>query len=171
MEVTERTTGAYIQRKANAKTDYETPKDLFDELWKTWGGFDLDPCCLPEHYTARRIAGITGGIFTPENSGLDKPWYGKVYMNPPYSSKEIERWVSKAVHEVDYGGTDLVVALLPVRTGRPYWQDYVMSSTSHVIANHVEFLRGRLTFEGEKGCAPFNSAVVCWWKRGYASTG
>ena len=42
------------------KDSWETTKDLFDALWEEADGFDMDPCCTPEPYTAKRV--LTAGV-------------------------------------------------------------------------------------------------------------
>lgn len=166
-------------------TEYQTPPDLFDELWDEFGPFDLDPCCRPEHYTASRIVEARGSIYVPsglydeppangqiEIDGLARGWFGRVYMNPPYN--KAGKWVEKAVHEVECGNAELVVALLAARTDTKWWQQYVLKTLAYIAGNlgwtantHVEvqavrFLPGRLKFGGAKNSAPFPSVVVVW---------
>jgi site-specific DNA-methyltransferase (adenine-specific) len=75
-------------------------------------------------------------------------------MNPPYG-REITRWVAKA-HDSARGGAT-VVCLLPARTDTAWWQRFVAPD------GEVDFLRGRVRFEGGNGAtnsAPFPSCVV-----------
>jgi len=66
--------------------DYWTPKWLFDAMGVT---FDLDVACPPEgpHFTP------TKNYYTKADDGLTQPWYGRVWMNPPYSKPA--PWVHK----------------------------------------------------------------------------
>lgn len=52
-----------------------TPLDLISSI----GVFDLDPCGLDFHMTAKKI------ISLPVD-GLREEWAGKVWLNPPYSN-------------------------------------------------------------------------------------
>lgn len=153
-------------------TDWQTPKDLFDRLWDEFGPFDLDPCGQREHhYTAWRIAHKGGGFYdgsTEAMDGLLQPWYGKVYMNPPYG-REMPKWIDKAVSEVECGNAELVVALIPSRTDTKVWQRYIVRGWAgagmlhaHPRLAELHFLPGRLKFGGATGPAPFPSAVVVW---------
>ena len=160
-------------------TEYETPHDLFDKLWEEFGPFDLDPCGQKEaHYSAHKIVQHGGGCYdgsTDALDGLTQPWYGNVFMNPPYG-KQASKWLEKAVTEIAIGtstktlaeltpggwsmrsrrGANRVVALLPARTDVRWWHEYVQGRA------YVRFLRGRLRFHGEKGLATFPSCIVVW---------
>lgn len=169
-------------------TEWETPHGLFDKLWDEFGGFDLDPCCLPEHHTAQRILENGGRLMCPYpnailtadrrvlQDGLAHSWHGKVYMNPPYGAA-LREWVPKAVGEVEVGNAELIVALLPVRTDVKWWQGYVARGMRYSIVKsegswgvdtptpylwEVRFLPGRLKFVGAKDSATFPSAIVVW---------
>lgn len=68
--------------------DYYTPKWLFDGLELR---FDLD-VCAPE--------GGTGLVpadkhYSLKEDGLTSPWFGRVWMNPPYS--EPKPWIDKFI--------------------------------------------------------------------------
>lgn len=163
--------------------EWETPHDLFDQLWEEFGGFDTDPCCeYPGHYTANRVLANFGTIYSLNGSfnqdgwygpedGLTASWHGKVYMNPPYG-REIGKWVTKAWSEVVSGNAELVVALLPARTDTKWWQLNILervwfdalsrANGAWMHATEIRFLPGRLKFVGAKGPAPFPSAIVVW---------
>lgn len=132
--------------------EYETPRSLFDELWNEFGGFDLDPCCRPEHYTAQRVLENGGEIMIPPPpnevdpnlptisgpahaphggqhiyyDGLKMSWLGKVWLQPPYGNA-LKLWIPKAVEEVKCGNAELVVALLPSKTDVKWWAEYVLT--------------------------------------------
>ena len=152
-------------QQPSGKSDWETPRDLFDALWTEFGPFDLDPCAKPENYTATRICTEGGKILNPEPStyygqivadGLTVPWWGpRVYCNPPYG-RNIGKWIEKCCREAGEGKAELVVALLPVATDTRWWRWFVTEATE------VRFLKGRVTFVGAAGPAPFASAIVVW---------
>jgi ParB family chromosome partitioning protein len=37
-------------------------------------------------------------IYTVSENGLEQPWSGRVFMNPPYRQPEINRWCEKFAH-------------------------------------------------------------------------
>lgn len=66
--------------------DYYTPKWLFDALKLT---FDLDVACPPEG----PLHTPTKAFYTQKDDGLAQPWYGLVFMNPPFSN--YTPWLNK----------------------------------------------------------------------------
>lgn len=133
----------------SSRTDeWPTPHKFFDEVVRTWGEFDLDPCATPENAKAKRY-------FTKEDDGLSKKWTGKVWMNPPYG-RSIGLWMQKA-YESSLGGA-LVICLVPARTDTAWWHDYAMQGT-------VRFIRGRIKFGDSKNSAPFPSALVVFYPK------
>ena len=88
-----------MPQEARTSDDYWTPKWIFDALGVE---FDLDVACPPEgplHPPAK-------AWYTQETDGLASPWFGNVWMNPPFS--KTAPWVDKWVN---HGNG---IALLPV---------------------------------------------------------
>ena len=85
--------------------------------------------------------------FTPAEDGLQQPWTGRCWCNPPYG-KTIGLWVRKAWESSLEGAT--VVMLLPARVDTRWWHDYVKP-----YAAVVEFPKGRLRFGNAIHPAPF----------------
>lgn len=150
--------------------DWATPNGLFDEIWDEFGPIDLDCCGAREHhYSAYRIATHGGGFFdgsTEAMDGLVQPWYGTVFMNPPYNAKALAQWVPKADAEVNCGNAKRVVALLPAKkTEQGWWQEFVLpeyhrdGSWVNGRVEMVRFLDGRIRFKSGK-TAPFSSCLV-----------
>jgi site-specific DNA-methyltransferase (adenine-specific) len=119
-----------IQRKRQG--DYSTPQDLFEAYDRIYH-FTLDVCATAANAKCPHY-------FTPEQDGLQQPWEGAVWMNPPYHKTEIPKWIRKAYEESQRGA--VVVALLPVRTGSAWYHELVLPHAK------VTFLRGRVKFAG-----------------------
>lgn len=121
-----------------------TPQELFNRLNKEFN-FDLDPCST--HKNAKCIK-----HYTKQENGLILPWYGAVFMNPPYG-RVIKNWVAKAYIE-SQSNAITVVCLLPARTDTRWFHEYIYRKFE------IRFLKGRLKFSGYKGNAPFPSMIV-----------
>lgn len=80
--------------------------------------FDLDAAGCEESHKAE-------AYFTKETNGLLRPWFGRVWVNPPYS--DIPAWVAKAWSEMGSApGPSVIVMLLPNnRQEQPWWQTEV----------------------------------------------
>src|SRR5262249_45210406 len=130
--------------------EWATPPEVFRELDAEFR-FDLDPCATPETAKCARY-------FTRVEDGLAQEWTGRVFCNPPYG-RAIAAWIRKA-WEPAQATAELVVCLVPVRTGTAWWHDYVSR------AAEVRYLRGRLKFGGSKNSAPFDSALVMFRNSG-----
>lgn len=108
-----------------------TPGWILDPL----GEFDLDPCAAPDPGlwpTARQH-------YFPPTDGLAMPWWGRVWLNPPYG-REAWKWLRKLA---DHGhGT----ALIPARTDTEGFHEHVWRRATGIL-----FLRGRVKFHYPDG--------------------
>jgi hypothetical protein len=63
-------------------------------------------------------------FYTPEQDGLQQSWAGEtVWLSPPTSRGEVDRWLGKAWWEVRQGAT--VVALVPHEPAAVWWGMWV----------------------------------------------
>lgn len=146
---------AYIDRAAVPNGEWGTPIEILMACTRAFGSFNLDPAAncgrheLPSNYVCTNYYCI--GC---DRDGLQLPWESRrVFLNPPYD-KSLKLWVAKCAQRE----ANLTCALLPVRTGRPWWREDTM------LPDKVIYLPGRLTFVGAPNNAPFDSAIVLWWK-------
>jgi site-specific DNA-methyltransferase (adenine-specific) len=81
-------------------------------------------------------------------------WSGEtVFVNPPYSGRNLAVWVEKCYRESLRSNTK-VIALLPVSTSSAWFHDYIYGKAE------IRFIRGRIRFVGAKHTAPFSSMIV-----------
>src|SRR5215470_16136369 len=146
---------SFYTHAGNSSTseNWETPKELLEPLYSVFGIFDLDPCSPTSDGRTTFVKART--YFTEADDGLSLPWFGTVYMNPPYG-RSIHHWTAKAKAEVAQGNAELVIGLIPARPDTSYWHRDVAGSAS------VFFLRGRLRFGEANQVAPFPSCLVVW---------
>lgn len=70
-----------------------SPRWLTDAAHAVMGGIDLDPCsCLVANSVVRAKE-----FYTAKDDGLNLPWYGNLYLNPPF--EETKRWIGKLRQE------------------------------------------------------------------------
>ena len=142
--------GTALQSQHN---EWYTPTRLIDVLEQALGRFDLDPCAETDNpQLARSRASI---CYSEKDNGLNKPWFGTVFVNPPYG-RGIAKWVEKCRTEYEDGRADSVIALLASRTDTAWWHEHIEGKAQ------TFFLRGRLKFGDGKNSAPFPSAIVVW---------
>lgn len=119
-------------QSAAMKTDtWLTPPEIIRAL----GPFDLDPCAAPDP----KPWPTAGTHYTRPVDGLAESWFGRVWLNPPYS-REAVKWLRKLA---DHGtGTALVFA----RTETSWFVETVWNRAAAVL-----FLHGRLHFHYASG--------------------
>lgn len=127
-----------------SKTDeWYTPQYVFDAMGVE---FDLDPC-HPD----------TDCPMTPAHTyyfmhGLDNPWFGFVWMNPPYGKRNgLIPWLHRFFEHSDG------VALVPDRTSAPWCQAALRNCDAAL------FVDGKIKFidlEGREGKQPSNGTVL-----------
>lgn len=118
-------------------SEWWTPPHVFEALGLR---FDLDPCAPP----------VPNAPWIPAerrytSEGLERRWFGRVWLNPPYG-KEAGAWVRRLAEHGEG------VALVFSRTDVAWWHAAVPA------AEAVCFIQGRLTFIAGAGqSAPGNS--------------
>lgn len=102
------------------------------ERIKALGPFDLDPCCPPRMpwQTATRM-------LTEKDDGLNQEWTGRVWLNPPFDSRTIGKWLEKITNGI---------ALVAARTETKwfYWSIWYR-------ADAICFVKGRPHFHHVDG--------------------
>mgnify|MGYP001576703515 CR=1 FL=1 len=146
----------YIDRAAAPNGEWGTPPELFERCQQLWGEFTLDPACnCGKHGTpTNRLPTLLYTCAACGFDGIKTLWTGRrVFLNPSYD-KSLPLWAAKCASREAL----FTCALLPIRTGRPWWQRHVLT------ADAVVYLPGRLKFVGAENSAPFDSCLVLWWQ-------
>ena len=100
------------------------------EIIKALGEFDLDPCSP----TVRPWSTAKQHIALPSD-GLDHPWNGRVWLNPPFNRYERPRWMAKMARH----GNGIM--LVPAATETEAFDSYIWKAATAVC-----FVKGRIHF-------------------------
>ena len=127
-----------------ASDEWYTPPFIFEALKLV---FDLDPCSPgQDHWVPARK------IYTKVDDGLAQPWYGLVFMNPPYGGRNGHvPWLKRFL---EHGNG---VAIVRAYTSSKWFHDYA------VKAECMVFPRGKTQFirpDGSIGKAPGHGIVL-----------
>lgn len=129
-----------------ARHDWHTPAEIVEAAREVLGALDLNPAsCERANETVRAAR-----FYSPKQDGLKRPWFGRLWMNPPYG-RFIALWVARLVHEYEKGNVTEAVALLPARVDTAWFARLDAYPRCHI--------RGRLKFNNVENGAPFPSAV------------
>ena len=123
--------------------EWYTPKEIIDAL----GEFDLDPCVAmnPLWPTAKHT-------FNKNDDGLKQEWFGRVWLNPPYTRALVSKFIEKLA---EHGNG---ISLLFNRCDNVMFQDIIFQK-----ADAMMFLRQRVRFyrpDGTRGDSPGCGSVL-----------
>ena len=132
-----------FERSAKPTDEWYTPKEIIDAL----GKFDLDPCA-PVH-PLWKTADV---MYNKDNDGLCQEWFGRVWLNPPYSKPLMWQFVERLS---EHGNG---IALLFNRCDSNKFQDIIFER-----ATAMKFLRNRIKFfrpDGTRGDSPGCGSIL-----------
>jgi ParB family transcriptional regulator, chromosome partitioning protein len=86
----------HISIGGSEKNQWFTPRHIIEKVHRTMGGIDLDPASCE---AANEVV-QAGAFYTEQTSGLDHPWFGRVFLNPPYSGGLITKFTDKLLVEL-----------------------------------------------------------------------
>ena len=113
-------------KNASALDIWITPRTFYDKINARFHFDDFDPCPPANDIT--------------KFDGLLADWAPRTFCNPPYSRTDKEKFFYKGYQESLKG--KLVVFLVPASTSTQVFHELILPNAK------VEFLRGRLAFEG-----------------------
>ena len=117
------------------------------------GAIDLDPATFAEaqkHVKAKKF-------YTVEDNGLDKPWSGRVWLNPPYNTKKqkgstIEQFIEKLISEVAFGNVTSAIVLTDAKTDTNWFRRLVDAGAAIVFTTQrINFMQLNGTFAANTG--------------------
>lgn len=134
----------------SGNNEWYTPKEFIDAARLVMGTIDLDPA-------SSEIANETvqaEKIYTADDNGLACPWFGNVWLNPPYSSDLIGQFAEK-VKAKEY---NQAIVLVNNATETAWFADIVS------VASAIVFPTSRVKFykpDGSTG-APLQGQAILY---------
>ena len=132
--------------------EWETPQDLFDALDNIYR-FDFDAACTKANCKCK------GGAVSEIVNSLELDWHRiskSIWLNPPYSRGNINKFMKKAWEESQEGCT--VVCLVRFDPSAKWYQKYVYDKAAEVL-----MLARRVKFIGAKSAYNFPCCVVIYY--------
>ncbi len=148
------TTGSLVGKHTGDEESY-TPPQYVDAACKVMGAIDLDPA---SNDMAQKVVKATK-YYTIDDDGLTKQWKGKVWMNPPYTSLVINRFIDKLVSHYISGDISEAIVLTNNNTDTK-WFDQAAG-----VASGICFTKGRINFMKRDGSfsSPTNGQVFFYF--------
>ncbi|MFD1641838.1 phage N-6-adenine-methyltransferase [Halohasta litorea] len=132
--------------KMKGSNEKGTPPEIIEPLKRGAGGYDLDAA------TNKEITHIAENYYTKSDDGLSQQWFGKVFVNPPYS-REKKKWVAKAREELTKDRVEFIVFLCRGDSSTNWWHGLFED------ASYVCFHNQRVSFIGADSTARFPSHI------------
>lgn len=128
--------GSSRYTKNSGKYEWYTPPEFVELARTAMKGIDLDPASSEDANTIVKAA-----VFYDEiTNGLDKPWVGNVWMNPPYAAGIIDDFCAKWVHEFKGKNIKQGVVLVNNSTDTQWFQNLAVHSSAIAFSKRIKFL-------------------------------
>lgn len=132
----------FVQQRAHVsynsgENEWYTPREFIEVARRAMGSIDTDPAS--NHKAQEWIK--AGTYFTVDQSGLERPWSGNVWLNPPYAQPLIGQFCDKVVDEYEAGRVKQAVVLVNNGT-ETRWAQRLLSACSAVClpTGRIKFL-------------------------------
>ncbi len=143
VRICEAAKGQTAQRGASGtgENEWYTPEEYLAAARDVLGDIDLDPAS--SDFAQNHVG--AGDYFTQADDGLSKPWFGRVWLNPPYAQPFITEFVSKMCLEVRAGNVAAGIMLTHNYTDTAWFHEAAGACSA------ICFTRGRVKFYGPSG--------------------
>jgi DNA N-6-adenine-methyltransferase (Dam) len=123
--------------------EWYTPARYIEAAREVMGGIDLDPASCKEANMVVRAE----RFYTQQENGLEQPWYGRVYLNPPYSManqknhlgqwrSSIEGFTKRLIDEYENGNVEqailCAIGKIDAQWFQPLWE-YPICFSDHIV--------------------------------------
>lgn len=140
----------------SGNNEWYTPSRYIEAARQVMGEIDLDPAS--SEIANQWVKAKT--YFDEQTNGLDKKWFGRVWMNPPYAQPLINDFSQKLTDEVKNGNVQEAIVLTNNAT-ETNWGGRLLAN-----ADAVCFNKGRIRFlqpDGSLKDAPLQGQMICYY--------
>jgi len=125
----------------SGENEWYTPEKHLELARNIMGSIDTDPASC--ELANRTVKAKT--FFSIEDDGLQKQWYGNVWLNPPYANSLVGSFCEKLIDEIKAGRVKQAMLLVNNATETKWFQ------SSAKTADAICFLRGRVKYISPNG--------------------
>lgn len=111
-------TSHQLINQTSGDTEYYTPAFIIEAAQRVMGGIDLDPAS--SEVANQTVRAKT--FFTREHDGLSVQWFGRVWMNHPFSRIGNPIWINKAVTEYRSNRVETLLCITFAATSEQWFQ-------------------------------------------------
>jgi hypothetical protein len=134
--------------QSTGENEWYTPPIYIDAARSAMNGIDLDPASSK---LAQEIV-KAGTYYSIDIDGLSKPWFGNIWLNPPYSKDLIGRFTERLRIAFEDSQVPQAVVLVNNATETAWFQKLAS------VASAFCFCSGRIKFNNRNG-VPANSPL------------
>jgi hypothetical protein len=119
----------------SGENEWYTPSEFIESARLVMGSIDLDPASSElANKTVRSAV-----FYSKEDNGLDKPWLGNVFLNPPYAQPLMNQFADKLLNEL--GNIKQAIVLINNATETKWFQSIAKeASTICFPSSRIKFI-------------------------------